>query len=190
MSLINKFQEIFQHNFNAVANRGKSQKAEFQTGNNKGIILLNAAAIKLMDLGSKDRILVFDIMKDAKSMQDRFFITKGFIYKSKPYGTKVNSQGGFMDSAFYNLLLYNDIQAEFCTNEDLLRKGLYVLRNTAKRKDVLTPVKRVSGDVELYTETLNDGTVLSKFSVADGMPQQAVYKLTNLVWNDNPLIEL
>lgn len=189
MSLVNKFQEIFQHNLNAVVNRGQSLKPEFQTGNNKGIILLNAAAIKLMEVSSKDRILVFDIMKDAKTMQERFFITKGFTYKNKPYGTKINSQGGFMDSAFYNLLLYNDIQAEFCTNEDLLKKGLFVLRDTAKRKGVLTPVQRVSGDVELYTETLSDGSLVSKFSIVEGMPGQSIYRLTNLVWNDNPLIE-
>lgn len=189
MSLINKFQKIFQHNLNAVKNRGQSLKAEFQTGNNKGVILMNASAIKLMEIGSKDRILVFDIMKDARSMQDRFYITKGFIYKNKPYGTKINAQGGFMDSAFYNLLLYNDMQAEHCTNEDLVKKGLFVYRNTARRKDVLTPTIRVSGDIELYTETLADGSVINKFSVAEGITPQAVYKLTNLVWNDNPLFE-
>ena len=163
--------------------------AEFTTSSTKGIIILNTAALKLMEIGNKDRILVFDVMSAATSMQDRFYLTKGFNFRGKAYGMKISSHGQFMDATFYNLLMNNDMAAEHCTNDDLVKKGLYFYRNTAKRKNVLTPTKKVTGDIIRYTEKLTDGSVIELFPIAEGMPPQPIYQLTNLIWNNNPLLE-
>ena len=189
MMLSSKFQEIFLLHQNQAKTRNQNLRPELTTSSTKGILILNPAARKMMELGLRDRVLVFDVKQDASSNQDRFYLTKGFVYEKKAYGNKINANGGFMDASFYNLLISNDFAIDHCSNDDLLRLGLFIRRSTAKRQDVLTPVKKVTGEIRPYTETQSDGTILDKLSIAPGMPSQPVYLLTSIVWTDNPLLD-
>jgi hypothetical protein len=189
MSLAEKFEAVFLQHQNQVKVRNLNLRPELTTSSTKGIIILNPAARKLMEVGTRDRVLVFDMRKEATSNQDRFFLTKGFVYQNKPQGNKINLNGGFMDSSFYNLLMSNDFTIDQCSNDDLIRRGLFVRRNTASRNEVLKPVKRVTAEIVRYTEQQPDGLVVDRFRISPEMPAQPVFMVTNIEFINNPILE-
>jgi len=189
MSLANKFQEVFLLHQQDSKRRQATTVAELTSSTTKGVLILSVPARKLMGIGVKDRVLIFDMKTEATSNANRFFITKGFNFQNKPFGMKINANGGFMDIGFYNLILVDDFSLEACNSEELLKRGLAVLRDTGKRKNVFTPKKKVSLGIEQYTETAEDGTLIDAFSVAPGMPEQPVFRLLNPVFSNNPLLE-
>lgn len=190
MSLAEKFEAVFIQHQNQAKRRNLNLRPEITTSSTKGILIINPAARKLMEIGTRDRILVFDMRREATSNQNRFFLTKGFVYQNKPQGNKINLNGGFMDSSFYNLLMSNDFSIDQCSNDDLIRMGLFIRRNTAKRKEVLTPVKRLTAEIVPYTEQQPDGMVIDRFRISPDMPAQPVFMITNIEFTDNPVLDI
>lgn len=188
MSLINKFQEIFLSYDRGAKKRGINTKAVITTSASKGVFILSSGAKQLLNIGKKDRVLIFDMKNEATINAERFFITKGFTYQEKGYGMKINGSNSFMDMSVYNLLLANDISLDDCSSDELLKRGLAILRNTEKRQNVFTSKQTVIAELVPYTETLADGTVVSLFSIAPGMPEQEVFRFMNPEFIDNPVL--
>lgn len=189
MSLVNKFQEVFLLRQQDTKRVKVATVAELSTSLTKGVLILSVPARKLLDIGAKDRVIIFDMKAEAKSNANRFFITKGINFENKPYGMKINANGAFMDAWCYNLMLANDFSLEACSSEELLKRKLAVLRDTGKRKSVFTPKKKVRFEVVPYTEKAADGSLITMFSIAPGMPEQAVFQLVNPVFSDSHIPE-
>jgi hypothetical protein len=189
MSLVNKFQEVFLLRQQDTKGGKKTTTAELSTSVTKGVLILSVPARKLLNIVAKDRLMIFDMKVEATSNANRFFITKGFNFEKKPYGMKINANGAFMDIVHYNLMLVNDFSLEACSSEDLLTRGLAVMRDTSKRKDVFTPKQKVRFEIEPYTEKASDGSLITLFSIAPGMPEQPVFQLVNPVFSDNHVLE-
>jgi len=93
--------------------------------------VINAAGKQIMGLSDGDHIALIDMTQEATSMEDRFFVTKGYdtgrideAGNAVIEGGKVSSNGGFNYSKSWGVILSGDHTALQLSEADLVREQL------------------------------------------------------------------
>jgi len=162
-----------------------SSRPEIMTASTYNKFVINAAGKQIMGLSEGDHIALIDITQEATSMQDRFFVTKGYdtgkiSEDGSPVieGGKVASTGGFNYSKSWGVILSGDYTALQFSEADLLRDGLVSRVGTEK------PVALKKVHMELVA--VADGEAVPVALDKDGEPiLQKVWQLTNFEYVDH-----
>lgn len=180
MSLINKFSEAFVLQQQQIKFRATGAHPEISTSSTPGLLVLNAAARKLIGVGIGERVLIIDMKENSESNENRFYITKGFKYNEKSFGMKISPSGSFMDSRFYHHFLLNDFEVAESSKAELLTKGLLKKRIKKNGGEALAPAIKVLAEIKQYTEQTAEGNIVASFAIAPNMPEQAIFSITNI----------
>lgn len=142
------------------------------TGMMTGQLVFNSAALKLMGLNPGDRVFLLDLGAAGTQPDYRFFATKGFRLDEKWQGAKIHENGKIHHSVFYNTL----ISAGTITLIDnllMVEKGYFEKYG----KEKFRARKKVSLQLEKYTETTPEGTHTDLFIPAPGVSPQAFFRM-------------
>jgi hypothetical protein len=103
-----------------------SSRPEIILATTKDKFIINNAALALMGLEPGDRIAFYDRFgkPDAKDLESRFYVTKGFEYAGGETGAAIGNNKTFSYAGIYSGILAGDANVLECTPADLVRLGL------------------------------------------------------------------
>lgn len=159
-----------------------SRIAEISTSAVHGRIQINKLAMKLLNLSGGGLVLIYDI--DTDDIQNRFFITTGFLLNGVEYGHKVSKTGSFLDVSSYNALwAFDKPEARDWENNAFVAKGYGIKHRAGYGELDILASKRTFMKVEPYFEVEN-GNIIRKFSPAPELQPQIFFRLYDFRYVD------
>lgn len=142
------------------------------SGKMTGQLTLNKKALEILGVKSGDYVYIFDMGQIDSSVNERFFITKGFFLENEWHGAKIHDLGRFNHSLMYNSIISQG--AITCLDNLLMvRKGFFV--RYGKEKFMATFKVRMI--LKPYFEEI-DKKKIDEFIPAPGVSPQPFFKLT------------
>jgi hypothetical protein len=133
----------FEKFFNAATVSGKkvlaSTNPEMKAASTKDKFGINPVALKLMGLKPGiDRIMFFDDLDNATSLEDRFFICKGGVDdKGVEHGALIGKNGVFSYSGAWSAVQCQDMNVTEATADDMVARGI-----VEKSEDIIDPTTK------------------------------------------------
>lgn len=143
------------------------------TGSMTGQLTLNKKALQLLDVQSGDYVYIFDMGHFESSVNERFFITKGFLIDQQWHGAKMHDFGRFNHSLIYNAILTKGVVITI-NNLLMVRKGFFIRHGKEKFK-AKSKVRMV---LKPYYEVVENMRV-DLFTPAPGVSPQAFFLLSD-----------
>jgi len=152
------------------------EEAKVYTSRPTGRLKFNKSAIKLMDIKPAERIYLFDIGGDGRTINERLFLTKGFEFEHEISGSQILENGVMNNSIFYNTIMS---EGSFTAVDNLrMVDGGYFVRHG---KEKYLAIKKATMTIEKYIENTENGESIEVFSPAPNIVPQPFYILKN--WN-------
>lgn len=148
-----------------------SQLPVISTALMTGQLILNKHAIQLLNAKVGELVYLIDIGNEETPVNERFFITNGFMMDDKWFGSKIHESGKINHSIMYNSILSKGA-VTVIGNRMMVRRGYFTSAGAEKYKAKY----KVRMILEPYYEESEAGRI-DKFAPAPGVSPQAFYRL-------------
>lgn len=146
---------------------------------------LNDAARSLMGVGPGDHVIFVDMFgtADCDSMENRFYITKGYLYDPDDpeswKGYKIGANKSFNASGVWSAIINGNHEVKYLRPEDLVAEDLVTKREYINKKgeDDYSYISNVKVEMEL--EKVSDDEIPFEEDVNGDEVSGIIYKLTN-----------
>lgn len=143
---------------------------------------LSPKAMALLGVNEGEYVQLYDMAGlGATNINDRFYISKGFMTGKTQQGAKLGKNGGFTFNVAWGAAIVNDMEIKEITGDQLVARDLAILReielkNGGTQKGYIA-LKKGTGTLVPY----GDGELVE---VADGVEVQ-LFAITNIEFVDH-----
>lgn len=168
-----KFKKLFEKKYlGKLHNSTLKELPVISTGRMTGQMTLNRKALEVLEVKPGDYVYIFDMGQFDSTVNERFFITKGFFFENEWQGVKIHELGRFNHSLIYNSILSKG--AITCLDNLLMVRKGYFVRHGKEKFIAKSKVRMV---LKPYFEVVNNARI-DVFVPAPGISQQPFFQLT------------